>query len=581
MNKQTDKEIANDKSNRIMNGIAVWCSYYRANPHRFCKDFLNIDLKLFQKILLFMMNYSTNFMYLASRGQGKTFLVSIFCVVRCILYPETRICVTSKTRPQGAEVVDKIVTILMPKSANLRMEIKEVINNQTNSRITFRNGSVITVITANESARHNRSNIIVIDEFRMVDLNIINTVIRKFNTAPRQPKYLNKPEYSNLKERNKEIYMSSCWLKSHWSFDKVKAYCTNLLDDNKKYFICGLPYELAIKENLLDAEQVADEMSETDFNEIGFSMEMECLWFGDNEGSLFKYEDLIKDRTLESAFYPKSVTDKINDKRLKIPQRQIGERRILSADIAVMASKRTNNDATSIFINQLVPTGDQKFISNIIYTENVEGMHTEDQSLLIRKLFDEYDCTDIVLDSKGVGFGVTDLLLRDQYDASTGRTYKALSCCNNPDIAYRCKSRDAEKVIWSIQATADFNSKCTLSLREGFRQGKIRLLIPESDCEDILRNIKGYNSLTASDKLKLQLPYIHTTLLINELINLEYDEKGNVIKVHEKSGMRKDRFSSLQYNYYVACQLEAKLYKPQSDSTSFSFKFRQPKIMTL
>ena len=68
MNKQTDKEIANDKANRIMNGIATWCSYYRANPHRFCKDFLNIDLKLFQKILLFMMNYDTNFMYLASRG---------------------------------------------------------------------------------------------------------------------------------------------------------------------------------------------------------------------------------------------------------------------------------------------------------------------------------------------------------------------------------------------------------------------------------------------------------------------------------------------------------------------------------
>ncbi len=73
MNKQTDKEIANDKANRIMNGIATWCSYYRANPHRFCKDFLNIDLKLFQKILLFMMNYSTNFMYLASRGQQRDF----------------------------------------------------------------------------------------------------------------------------------------------------------------------------------------------------------------------------------------------------------------------------------------------------------------------------------------------------------------------------------------------------------------------------------------------------------------------------------------------------------------------------
>lgn len=66
--KLSQKEIANDKANRIMNGVAIWCSFYRANPHRFCKDYLNIDLKLFQKILLFMMNFSTNFMYLASRG---------------------------------------------------------------------------------------------------------------------------------------------------------------------------------------------------------------------------------------------------------------------------------------------------------------------------------------------------------------------------------------------------------------------------------------------------------------------------------------------------------------------------------
>ena len=507
-------------------------------------------------------------------------MVAIFCTVRCILYPETRICVTSKTRPQGAEVVEKIITILMPKSANLRMEIKEAINNQTNSKITFRNGSVITVITANESARHNRSNIIVIDEFRMVDLNIINTVIRKFNTAPRQPKYLNKPEYKHLKERNKEMYMSSCWLKSHWAFGKVKAYCTNLVDDTKKYFICGIPYELAIKENLLDAEQVADEMSETDFNEMGFSMEMECMWFGDNEGSLFKYEDIIKVRKLELPFYPKSISERLSDKRLKIPPKQLGERRILSADIAVMASKKRDNDATSIFISQLIPTTGERYICNIVYTENVEGMHTEDQALLIRKLYEEFECTDICLDSKGVGFGVTDALLRDQYDANTGKTYTALSCCNNPEIAERCKSRDAEKVIWSIQATADFNSRCTLSLREGFKQGKIRLLIPELECEDVLKELKGYNGLSISDKLKFQMPYIHTTLLINELINLEYDEKGVLIKVHEKSGMRKDRFSSLQYNYWVCCQWEAKLHKPKSP-TSFDVKFRQPKLRTL
>ncbi len=66
--KMTDKEIANDKVHRMMNGVGLWGSFYRANPHRFCKDYLNINLKLFQKILIYMMNKSNFFMYLASRG---------------------------------------------------------------------------------------------------------------------------------------------------------------------------------------------------------------------------------------------------------------------------------------------------------------------------------------------------------------------------------------------------------------------------------------------------------------------------------------------------------------------------------
>lgn len=55
----------------------------------------------------------------------------------------------------------------------------------------------------------------------MVDLNIINTVLKKFLTAPRSPGYLNKPEYKHLAERNCEMYMSSAWFKAHWSYAKL------------------------------------------------------------------------------------------------------------------------------------------------------------------------------------------------------------------------------------------------------------------------------------------------------------------------------------------------------------------------
>ena len=559
--KKTDKELANDKAQRVMNGVNIWCSYYRANPHRFCADYLNINLKLFQKILLYMMFWSNYLCYIASRGQGKTFLIAIFAVCRCILYPDTQICVCAKARSQSINVLEKITTILMPNSANLRLEIKDYSTKGQDAYIEFRNGSRIKVVTANDNARSNRSNIIIVDEFRMVDVDIINKVIRKFNTAPRQPKYLNNPQYAHLAERNKEFYLSSAWFKSHWSYEKVKAYCANLVNDEKRYFVCGLPYQLAIKENLLSAEQVADEMSESDFNELSWRMEMETEWVGDDEGALFAYDDVAKNRKLKTAIYPLNYVNGLTDKKSKIPDLAHNERRVMSVDVALLASTKHDNDAAAIFINSALPNYENKYISNIIYTENHEGLHTDDLALIVRRLFDQYHCTDLVLDVKGVGISIYDALCRDIYDTELGITYPPLSCCNDKVFADRCNDRNAPKVIWAIQATAQLNNDMTLLLREQFRQGRINLLVSEFEAEEILQGYRGYNSMSANEKAKMILPYINTTLLINELINLQSEVKGVNVKVKEKSGMRKDRFSSLQYNIYVTMLLEQKLGK--------------------
>lgn len=194
----------------------------------------------------------------------------------------------------------------MPNSANLQLEIEPrgITINQSKAEIVFRNTSRIFVVTANDEARHNRANIIICDEFRMIPLNIIQTVLKRFLTAPRNPGYLNNPKYAHLTERNKEIYLSSAWYKSHWSFGKLQTYAKNMSDDQRRYFTCGLPYQLSIKEHLLDKNQIADELSEGDQSETTFGMEMECLWFGDTDGSLFSYDDIANEARLERQICP-------------------------------------------------------------------------------------------------------------------------------------------------------------------------------------------------------------------------------------------------------------------------------------
>ena len=576
-----DVELKQDKANKIMEGINLWTSFYRANPHRFARDYLGLKLKRFQQIILCMMFQFTNSIYLASRGGGKSFLIAIFCVCYCILYPGTTVCIASGTRGQSTEIIEKIQTILMPDSPNLQMEIADIFTSQTKAACYFKNTSRIIVVTSAESARHNRATILIVDEFRMVDKNIIDTVLRKFLTSPRHPAFLDRAGYENYPtERTKEVYASSCWYESHWSYEHVRSYATNMAR-GRSYFCCAMPYQLAIAENLLDRVRVEDEMSETTFNEVTFQMEMEALFYGQGTDSLYEFDDIDKNRQIKYPFYPKSLLSKITDKRLNIPAKQPEEIRILSADIALMASSsRRKNDATSIFINQMLPATNGRFIKNIIYTENNEGLRTDVQALNIRKLFEEFNCDYLVLDVKGLGLGIVDALMADIFDAVSGTTYKALSCYNNEDIANRCAVKGAPKMFWAIQGSPECNSMCALSLREEFKQGLIRLLISEYDADDILGTMKGYGTLSVEDKMNLKLPYVHTTLLINELIKLEYEVKNKVIRVKEKSGMRKDRYSSLSYNIFVAKEIERDIVQENIKATkeTIVFKMKAPKI---
>jgi len=564
-NKKTISEVQKEKSERLMDGIGYWAAFYRKNPQRFVKEFLNMNLKLFQKILIYMMMVSTNFLYIASRGSGKTWLTSLYCVVRCILYPGTKICVASGVKSQAVEVITKIETDFLKNyswgSQNLRNEISFISSSVNNARVDFYNGSWINIVTSNDNARHNRANIIVVDEFRMVDLNVINTVLRKFLTTTRMPGYLSKPEYAHLQERNSEVYMSSAFYQSHWAYDKTKAYFANMLDDKRKYFCCGLPYQLAIKEGLLQREQVEDEMSEDDFDDIAFSMEMGALWYGDSDGAFFRYDDISKHRKIKNAYYPLDMYDK---RGINVPELAYGEKRIMSVDVALMATKKHANDATAIEINVAIPNNNNSYMSNIVYIETFEGLKTDELGIIIMRYFYKYKCTDLVLDCQGNGLGVYDFITKEQYDPSTGETYQALCSCNDDNMASRCTVKNANKVVWTIKANAEFNSIAATSLRAGIKNGNINFLASEFDVEDNIKKISGYSKMSATEQAKIKAPYIQTSFLINEMINLEHEIVNNKVKLKERTGMRKDRFSSLQYNYYVTQQLALKI-KPKQD----------------
>lgn len=408
----------------------------------------------------------------------------------------------------------------------------------------------------------------------MVDLSIITKVLRKFLAAPRSPKYLEKPEYAHLKERNKEMYLSSCWLKSHWSYERMTTYFKSMME-GKKYFVCHLPYQLAIKEGLLMKEQVQDEMSESDFDPISWYMEMEALWFGESEKAFFKFDDLQKNRKLGKAYYPKEITDLVNDKSLLLPKKEKGEIRIISADIATMSGNQ--NDASAFFVARMIPIN-KGYERQIIYSESIEGGHTGVQAMRIRQLFYDFDCDYIVLDTQNAGIGVYDQLTETQFDTERGAEYEPLSCINDDRLSERCVYSNAPKVVYSIRATPQMNSEIAVSFKDTLKRNKIKLLISENEADEILRKIKGYDKLPEDVKLQFRMPYIQTSLLVNEMMNLEGEiTDSGLVKLREQGSGRKDRYSSLSYLNIIASELERKLKKKvEPIDVSKLFLFKKP-----
>lgn len=213
---------------------------------------------------------------------GKSYLSAVFCVTRAILYPGSKIVIASGTRSQSLNVLNKIMLELKPLSPALAFEIseKETKINGTDAQIVFKNGSFIKVVTSGESARGNRANILIIDEFRLVPKDTVDTILSKFLTSNRMPEYseLSKEErrIAREKEANKTLYLSSAYFSDSWAFEKCRSLYDLMQDDTKRSFVCGFPYQLAIKEGLLSVESVKDQMAESDFSEIKWSIKFLC-----------------------------------------------------------------------------------------------------------------------------------------------------------------------------------------------------------------------------------------------------------------------------------------------------------------
>ena len=543
----------------------LWNTYYRRNMHRFAIDYFGFRLHFYQIILLWAFSWSRLIVVIASRAAAKSYIIAIYACCRAVLYPGSRIVLTSATRGQSQLIVsEKIKKELCDSSPNLRREIERISDNNNDVYVKFKNGSSIHTVTLSKNSRGNRSTVNVGEEAREIDIETYNEVVNPFLIV-RQAPFMMLPDYAGnlqFQENPCEIFISSSIEESHWLYKLAKNAMTGMLKDDGQFFI-AFDYSITLKHGIRTRYQLIDARKKSD--PITWMVEYENLVLRSNSRAYFTYELLKENMTLLRAFYPRRNEDVVNRTKNKYALPKLpGELRVVSCDIA--AIDRSGNDNSSFSCLRLFEetsyTADGRqekdYRVQIPYIEAVRGQEAKKQAIRIRQLYDDFDADFIVLDLRSFGLGVYDTLARVLYDDERGVEYMPLKCMNDDTVANRIISPNAEPNIFVISATAKLNSEIAVNFKSMLMSHKVDLLVDKtSGIAEMSKYIPGYDNLDADTQLFYERPYLETMLGVNEMINLVYErmQATGLIRISEVGQNTKDRYASVSYGCYFVSQL--------------------------
>jgi len=573
------KEIvtAHQMDEKRVNNIIDWCTFYRRNIHFFVSHYLGIRLYFFQIIWIYLMAVSDSFVAIASRADGKTWLLAVFACAKAILYPRSEIVVCSSTKEQAGLVVSDKITSLANDHPNLAREISNITTNMNKWQVDFHNGSVIRVVASRDSSRGRRSTFTIYEEFRLIDKLVVDAVIRPFSYI-RQAPYLNLPEYASvpgLKEEPKEVFISSAYHKGLWWYDETKKNLAMMLKGEKCGVIC-LDYSLSILHNIKTAAQIKREKSKMD--EITALEEYDNIPWGESTNAYFKLSMFEKARNIDKSFYPQR-NDNYNPKKnpYGIPK-QDDEIRILSCDIASRGGKANDLSVSSCI--RLLPTH-KGYKRELVYMESFSGKNSTLQALRIKQLWWDFEADYVVLDVATMGLSVYEQLgvvthdpERDcDYPAMTSMTHSSLDAAKYEELLTHTSALNAVQVIYPISADAKMNSLIAVELRDKLQRKMIDMLVKDTDAETFLlqTNKEFADSKTEPDvRASFLQSYVQINLLVNECINLEMTLVGGNVKLETAtSTARKDRYSSLSYGNYFASMLDQALLQEEDTGSDW------------
>ena len=541
--------------------LRQYIAYWREYPDMFV-EFLcgpnnpeNFSLFFYQRVFL-RAAMRHRYMYATfPRAYSKSFLSVLVLMLRCILFPNGHFFVTTGGKEQAAGIAREKVEELCKLIPGLNNEIdwsrgaSKASKNMVEYK--FKNGSKLDIVAASQASRGKRAIGGLVEECILVDKTLLNEVIIPLMNVDRR---LSDGTRDETEITNKsQIYVTTAGWKNSFAYEKLIQLLIQMIIEPGEAFVMGGTWRVPVMEKLLKKSFIEELKLDGTYNDSSFSREYESEWSGDAENAFFSGETFDKHRVLLQPEYEKS--GRASKSAYYVIGVDVGRIGCTSEAIIIKVTPQPQGTALKSIVN--------------LYTWEEEDF--EAQAINIKKLYYKYGARTVVVDANGLGVGLVDFLIKAQIDPETNETLPPFGVENDEERLYKkyITSETETDALFLVKANAPINTEAHTYVQTQLSSGKIKFLIDENQAKVKLMSTKVGQNMSMEKRGEALMPFTLTTILREQMLNLVEENEGvNIILKQSNKGIKKDKFSALEYGLYYVKQEEDRKKKRKSRDIS-------------
>lgn len=468
------------------------------------------------------------------RGWGKTYAEVLAMYLVSIFFPGIDLAMTAQTKENAAELLKDKHTEIVKHFPMLKNEIKGKEKfSKGDAEINFKSDSKIDNLANAQTSKGQRRKRINIEESALLNDELFQDALKPIVEVPRYT--IGKLGVVDPCELNQQInFFTTSGFRGSDEYERSMRMLDSMIY-LKGDMVLGASWFLACwygrgstKSQILKKKK---EMSP-----IAFAQNYESRWVGCSDSALVNINKLMNCRSITST-----------QKNAK-PNEEF----YLGVDVA--RSQSTNNNQSSVCVAKVRRNKDKtKIVSvdivNIINIPNI--LNFTAQACIIKKIKKNYNAQAVVIDGNGLGAGLIDECLKENFDPITNESlgcWDTINDNNAPELP-----DESEKILYNLKAQS-VQSKVVTNFIDMVNSGKLRLLVK-----------KQLNDFTISEQDDFDnevAPFLQTDCLFEEVANLKLKQLQNggvtIEKVVKK--LDKDRVSALIYVLWYINEFAKNLY---------------------